>query len=438
MRSVPYKRVKNEDCERRSTVSEKSVQPITIWHLLAFVILAATSIAFVLLIASTNASSVVDHNNLSSSDLSSNFDGAFFKKGETSFSFPKNPPFFFEKVPEYLERTKEAFVQSQESKADTIFVSIPSYRDAECSITIRNIFSKARNPERVFLGICDQIVVEEDQNDVQCRVPEEWKNNVRIVTMPASMAKGPVLARYIISKLWNGEKYYFSIDAHSNFLENWDGILVDMMSRTHEKALVTHYPVGSSNELGDNDGRIPLLCDLTFDGAPKNLFRQKCGECHIGEKIKENGLCMGTFIGAGFIFSRSTILRDAPFDRYLDWLFQGEEVLWAARLWTSGWRFYSPSTNVINHVYGFRKHSVFSENRDTQRSRESKIAAERVYYLLGLRDSPPVEAPEIESLGMGSEASLEEYLEFSGVNLKTKEFKKKCYKRYDEGSKQWM
>ena len=39
---------------------------------------------------------------------------------------------------------------------ETIFVSIASYRDSNCKLTLKQLFDKAANPKRINVGICDQ------------------------------------------------------------------------------------------------------------------------------------------------------------------------------------------------------------------------------------------------------------------------------------------
>ncbi len=46
-----------------------------------------------------------------------------------------------------------------------IFVSLASFRDARCALTLKNIFTKAKNPKRIRVGVINQIHTEEDQVD---------------------------------------------------------------------------------------------------------------------------------------------------------------------------------------------------------------------------------------------------------------------------------
>ena len=38
----------------------------------------------------------------------------------------------------------------------TIFVSIASFRDPDCKETLKSLFTNAKHPERVYVGICEQ------------------------------------------------------------------------------------------------------------------------------------------------------------------------------------------------------------------------------------------------------------------------------------------
>jgi 2OG-Fe(II) oxygenase superfamily/Glycosyltransferase (GlcNAc) len=47
--------------------------------------------------------------------------------------------------------------------SDSIFVTIPCYRDTECQHTVQSLFAQAARPDRVFVGICWQL----DESDEQ-------------------------------------------------------------------------------------------------------------------------------------------------------------------------------------------------------------------------------------------------------------------------------
>lgn len=52
-----------------------------------------------------------------------------------------------------------------------------------------------------------------------------------------------------------------------------------------------------------------------------------------GVALDANGqktTCYSPFVGAGFLAGRARMLYDAPYDRYLPFLFHGEEILYNA------------------------------------------------------------------------------------------------------------
>ena len=98
-----------------------------------------------------------------------------------------------------------------------IFVSIASYRDDSCINTINDLFKKAKYPENIFIGICQQNNINIDKDiiyDNQDEYGKKYINNIRIIRIPYYDAKGPTYARYLCSSLLDkkNEKYYFQID----------------------------------------------------------------------------------------------------------------------------------------------------------------------------------------------------------------------------------
>ena len=106
-----------------------------------------------------------------------------------------------------------------------IFVNIAAYRDTECQWTVKDLFEKARAPERIFVGLCWQFVPEEDQDCFL--VPSPRPEQTRIVEFDANKSLGACWARHHAEKLWQGEEYYLQIDSHMRFAPDWDDRLLD-------------------------------------------------------------------------------------------------------------------------------------------------------------------------------------------------------------------
>ena len=47
-----------------------------------------------------------------------------------------------------------------------------------------------------------------------------------------AQAWGPFFARFLASKVWNGQNYILQIDAHTQFRENWDSAFIHMIKKT--------------------------------------------------------------------------------------------------------------------------------------------------------------------------------------------------------------
>src|SRR5260221_13345699 len=74
-----------------------------------------------------------------------------------------NPPKMPSRKPKVQKRAAPA------PALPRIFVSIASYRDTECQWTVKDLFEKARHPERVFAGICWQFIAAEDADCFEVR-----------------------------------------------------------------------------------------------------------------------------------------------------------------------------------------------------------------------------------------------------------------------------
>ena len=125
---------------------------------------------------------------------------------------------------------------------------------------------------------------------------------------------------------------------------------------------------------------------------------------------------------AGFSFSRGDFFWEVGYDPYTPFLFFGEEMDIAARGWTWGWDFYSPSETVVFHNYKRDHRSTFWEN-PLQWPLEI-LSRFRIYVRLGyLR---PEQIPDryrfilrdIGEYSLGPYRSLKDYEKFCRMNIK--------------------
>ena len=294
---------------------------------------------------------------------------------------------------EYFELTKETLIKwDDENKYNlypirhdqSIFISIGTYRDPYCPMTLKSIYSQAKNPSKIYIsllqqncfltecytGVLENGLIETMNTDVDCYIefcnsPEGQASQacinkqIRLFNINESESLGPYLARYLASKFYQGEEYYLQIDSHSEFVKHWDDKLINMLELAPaKKPVISTYPPDSKMNWKDTPGY--RICDSEFasEQIEWQIIRLTPSSPHKESKIP----VYSPFVAAGFLFSRANILREVPFDPLLPWIFMGEEISMSARLLTSGYDLFSPTTNVLNHYYVRRHYPKYWES----------------------------------------------------------------------------
>ncbi len=284
-----------------------------------------------------------------------------------------------------------------------IFISIASYRDPECQWTVKDLFEKAKYPERIFVGICWQFIAEEDAAffEVDTR-PEQ----VRRVDFDARESKGACWAKVQAMSLWQGEEYILNIDSHMRFAQDWDEQMLDTLAMCpSEKALLSTYPAiyVPPNTLTPST---PQLVVKEFNEKSKVLHLRSYNRQLT--KPKRNA-----FVAGGFIFAKAELFQQIPWDENI--YFYGEEITFALRAWTHGWDCYTPHLCSIFHYYGRgdeAKHA--SDNKKWHEI--DKQSKRRVLHIMGTEIVDDVEIEPCYQLGKIRD--LAAYQRFSGVDFK--------------------
>lgn len=290
-----------------------------------------------------------------------------------------------------------------------IFVSIASYRDPECQHTIRDLFAKAADPDRISIGVCAQCDLE---RDADCFSFETRPDQVQQIVVHPSETKGMSWARWQSEEFYDGEQYWLQCDSHMRFCERWDERFLEMLAQAPSaKPILTTYPPGYAlpNRLF-TDARPRLLRARRFHND--QILRMRAGTMiGIYRTPIRSAFCSGCFV-----FADAAALRSVRSDPHLEQLFFGEEVDRMVRFWTHGFDFFAPYEHVIWHLWSREHRPLFWENKPApavlQRSQQ------RIRFLVGTeREVPPACHLELESYGLGAERSLQEYEEFSGVDF---------------------
>lgn len=252
----------------------------------------------------------------------------------------------------------------------SIFVSIASYRDSETCPTLDSLFESAKHPDRVFVGL---VLQNDPKHDNEFMTDAYAINkNVRCLRLAAHHALGPCYARSLAQSLHRGETYVLQIDSHMRFRPNWDEYLIRLWQQTsidhnHLKIVLTAYPVGYQlpNDI-PKETRGTLLVPWKFD--EQGMLRQR-GRLLQSTDSPSAIPCL--LYAAGFNFGPASIIKDVPYDPSLNYLFFGEELSMAVRLYTHGYDLYAPSESAVFHLWS-RAH------RPTLQSSKPVIAPEAV------------------------------------------------------------
>ena len=246
------------------------------------------------------------------------------------------------------------------SSDETIFVSIPSYRDKDCKNTLKQLYDSAKNPELVYVGVLTQ---NKDDSE-SCIIKNKYSDNIRNLNIDYKEAKGPLYARVmIINKLFKNEKYFLLVDAHTNFVNNWDekfkAQIKYLQKKGIKKPILSAYP-NRDDEFTNEESKIhnTHICKVV-DGNDYPRVIQALQK-PTGKFYKS------LLIGANCFFTFGSFFNEVKLDPNLKHIFNGEEILIAVMAYTNGWDVYTPAYNLITHKYNETmkdKHSWFSDNR---------------------------------------------------------------------------
>jgi hypothetical protein len=298
-----------------------------------------------------------------------------------------------------------------------IFVSIASYRDKELIKTVNSCLSKSKYPENIKIGICWQYDEEEDitvfDNNPQISSHKVYWKDV----------EGSVCwARNIIQQeLFNDEEYYFQIDSHTLFAQDWDEILINMYKELPtDKAVISVGPPYYYDETAEGalppepwDENIETIENIKYETVIK---KQKLDSFNSGfymygflpaEDISKP--IPARHISAALLFTTGKWVREVPYDPNL--YFHGEEGSLAIRSFTNGYDIYNPNKFVIWHSkYRFPDRKRHWNTFDEQIVSKMQVANNQRYQKI-IRN-------EIEGIyGLGTKRNLEDWKNYSGIDF---------------------
>jgi Rps23 Pro-64 3,4-dihydroxylase Tpa1-like proline 4-hydroxylase/peroxiredoxin/GT2 family glycosyltransferase len=313
------------------------------------------------------------------------------------------------------------YVKQEEAKVDTsklprIFVQIPSYRDPDCQNTIKDMFEKAKYPERVFAGVCWQYVKGDDDHCFE--IPYPYPDQVRVHEVDAYKSTGVCMARSITQSLWRGEEFTLGIDAHTRFEPGWDEIVLEVWkSCDNPKAVLSVYPPAFERPDICHRGAVHGMGAREFTPDRILIFEGKPG--YGIDKLPKKPM-PGVFSGACMIFGPSKMIEDVPYDPNI--YFIGEEITMSVRLWTHGYDIYHPNKLILYHDYVSkveeRTDRKFHFHDNKSYLDKQNLSYMRIRHLLGTEPCDNAEAlKDLEKYSFGNERTLQQYQEYSQVDF---------------------
>eukprot|EP00924_Labyrinthula_sp_SR-Ha-C_P012550 maker-scaffold_10-snap-gene-10.41-mRNA-1 protein AED:0.20 eAED:0.20 QI:30/1/1/1/1/1/4/173/615 len=354
----------------------------------------------------------------------------------------------------------------QKTREDgSIYVSIASYRDDSCPFTVANAFLKAKDPEKVFIGLVQQNCANDacytgtgwgdtrkwvpSKNDVDCidALPSEvrkYMKNIRVLKLEERQSYGPFFSRYLNSKIYAGENYYMQIDAHTEFKPGWDEELRSQIrsTKSYPYSILSNYPPSGIAKTSREWDAFPKattpsgLCSAKFEGAGKRLKTVRLGSTYrrFARGVDRSIPHKTCFVAAGFFFAHGSIVQNVPFDPFMPYLFMGEEIALSVRFWTNGYDIYGPGADVLRHEYIRKESPKFWESvtmifdSGSIHNDLTDLIIPRVQMLLGYEEGKkyPERKEEIEPISLttyldkfylGDKRSVDDFVKFTGIDL---------------------
>ncbi len=311
---------------------------------------------------------------------------------------------------------KHAILQNTATKfkRKKIFVAIASYCEPELISTIENCMDKAFSPENLRFGICLQYDNEgSDETKVDCLDRYLSDNRFRFVKYDYRKSKGGCWARNICQDFYQGEAYTLQIDAHSQFIEGWDSILIQMLlDMPSEKPLITSFPPLYTR---DENNHITLshLHDLQHIHTTVAGTWKKAGWIVQSNKfIPENNTFprRTRFLSGAFVFTLGQWNDEVRQDP--EHFYTGEEFALTLRSFTHGYDLFDPSQIVVWHrLHPKSNRKYWHDNAESATHERHNKAIAR---LTKLQDGDPYQ--ELGRYSLGKARTIEDFRIYSGLD----------------------
>jgi len=295
-------------------------------------------------------------------------------------------------------------------KKNKIFISIAGYRDSELIPTIEDCIAKAKSPQHLVFAISNQYHQNDKFNDL---TEYKAKKNFKIIESPASKSLGVCHARSKVQEFYDGEEYYFQLDSHHRFTQDWDyevkKILNSLKKEGYKKPLLSSYLPSYNPDVKGEDRLNDVwrtYIDRFMPEGPVFIFPESIQgwqEKQFPEKAR--------FISGHFIFCDGSFVKEVPYDPKL--YFHGEESSLAVRAFTHGYDLFHLPKPLVWHHYTRegRKRHWDDVSKWAELNKKSFERYRKLFGMDGLR------RVHFKKYGLGKVRSLEDYEKYSGIQF---------------------
>jgi hypothetical protein len=299
-----------------------------------------------------------------------------------------------------------------------IFVNIASYRDKELIKTVNSCLSKAKYPENIKIGICWQYDEEEDITALD-HISQAYLHKIYWKDVKGSVC----WARHLIQqKFFNDEEYYFQVDSHTLFVQDWDEILINMYKELPtDKAVISvgppyYYDLSAEAALPPEswDENIEEIDGIKYETVIKKQKVDAVGGVHFmygfipADDISKP--IPARHISAALLFTIGKWVREVPYDPNL--YFSGEEATLTLRSYTNGYDIFNPNKFVIYHLkYRF-------PDRKRHWNTFDPIVVDKLTTINNQKFHQIVNEEDLSIYGIGNKRSLLDWEIYSGVSFK--------------------
>jgi hypothetical protein len=296
-----------------------------------------------------------------------------------------------------------------------IFISVASYRDIELRKTLENVVGNAKFPKDLNFCVLSQ--------DYPNRHPDlSFIKNLNYLKMNFKDARGAGYARKLLMEEYNGEEFFLQLDSHMRTTKNWDVRLITMLNETQEieqnkKIILSQFP--APYRVLTNGKEEFIEGDMWYWDQPSWTSVVRTNS-NVWAGNREN---MPNYdkphpshtVLAGYIFAPGNIVEDVPYDPRIS--FMGEELCFAIRAYTRGWKIYAPNEMLFWHYY-VRKGDpkIWSQRDNASRQKEDRwIELEKESAKI---QKAVLTGEEKGVYGVGDKKLYKEYQEMIGINFK--------------------